>query len=234
LQVVLISGPYFKYFESYRIILKEMILNLVLALVGVAVIGAMFLVHPGAVALMLVCVVAVDLMLIGEMWLLGIEANTVSAVNLVMAVGLAVDYSLHIIHGFLGTRGATRSARAQIAVREIGAAVIVAFASTLLGVLVLSGTVSEILRIFFQLLLGTVVFGAVAGMLFMPVLLSLVGPAPCLYKPQEPISDALDGPPEDGPPECTVGTYELMEDGRAPAAHVKESGEAASVSPHKE
>jgi Patched family len=51
-----------------------------------------------------------------------------------------------------------------------------------LGVVVLAGSSSDIVRIFFKLLMGTVFFGAFAGLVVLPVVLSLVGPGPCLAK----------------------------------------------------
>ena len=36
--------------------------------------------------------------LLGLLWLLGLEINAITAINLVMAVGLVVDYSAHIAH----------------------------------------------------------------------------------------------------------------------------------------
>lgn len=65
---------------------------------------------------------------------------------------------------------------------EIGAAVLLGATSTLLGVVILAGSNSEIIRVFFKLLMGTVIFGAFVGMFFLPVLLSLVGPPPCLLR----------------------------------------------------
>lgn len=50
--------------------------------------------------------------------------------------------------------GDTKEERARAAVRDIGSAVLLGVLSTLLGVLVLAGTRSHILRTFFQLLMG--------------------------------------------------------------------------------
>ena len=93
----------------------------------------------------------------------------------------AVDYSLHILHTFLH-KGGTKLERAKASMLEIGAAVLLGATSTLLGVVILAGSSSEIIRVFFKLLMGTVIFGAFVGMFFLPVLLSLVGPPPCLLR----------------------------------------------------
>lgn len=103
----------------------------------------------------------------------------------------AVDYSLHILHTFLHKGGESKEARAKSSMLEIGAAVLLGATSTLLGVVILAGSNSEIIRVFFKLLMGTVIFGAFVGMFFLPVLLSLVGPPPCLLR-AAPTDDDLE------------------------------------------
>jgi len=84
---------------------------------------------------------------------------------------------------------------------EIGAAVLLGATSTLLGVVILAGSSSEIIRVFFKLLMGTVVFGAFVGMMFLPVLLSLVGPPPCLLRAAPTEDDLEDEAQAKAPPD---------------------------------
>lgn len=53
------------------------------------------------------------------MWLWDISINSISIVNLVLSIGLAVDYSAHIGHAFMGARG-TRDERVRTALTEMG------------------------------------------------------------------------------------------------------------------
>jgi predicted RND superfamily exporter protein len=185
LQVAILSSPFYKYNETDRILFKELALNLGMALVGIAIIGAVLLIHPLAVAIMLLCIALVDLGLFAEMWVLDISLNTVSVVNLVMAVGLSVDYSMYILHSFLGKTGTSRQERVQAAMLHIGSAVFMGLVSTMLGVVVLAGSQSHILRVFFQLLFGTCLFGGIVGLLVLPALLTYIGPRPCLAQEEE-------------------------------------------------
>ena len=178
MQVLILNSAFYKFSETDKIIFRELILNLGFALLGIAVIGMVLLVHPTAVLIMLLCIVLVDLGLFAEMWLLDIRLNTVSVVNLVMAVGLAVDYSMHILHTFLRKSGSNRQERIHASMLEIGAAVLLGVLSTLLGVVVLAGSQSHVIRICFQMLMGTVTIGGVVGLLVLPVLLSFAGPRP--------------------------------------------------------
>jgi len=62
----------------------------------------------------------------------------VSVIILVMAVGLSVDYSVHIMHSFLCVPGADRSLRAYEALRGAGRPVMMGAATTLAGVSLLA------------------------------------------------------------------------------------------------
>jgi Niemann-Pick C1 protein len=48
--------------------------------------------------------------IVGFMWLWKISINSISIVNLVLAIGLAVDYSAHVAHAFMHVTG-TRDER---------------------------------------------------------------------------------------------------------------------------
>lgn len=200
-QVFIVQAAYYKFWETSRIIFRELALNLGLALLGVALISAALLVTPAAVLLVMAAVVSVDLFLFAEMWLASIPVNTVSVVNLVMAVGLSVDYSLHVMHTFLATRGGSRGERVRSTMLGIAAAVLLAVLSTFFGVLALAGSTSEIIRTLFQLLLGTVLFGGFVGLFVLPVVLSMVGPGPDLAPP-------LDAAPETAAPAAVAAAPE--------------------------
>ena len=109
------------------------------------------------------------------MWLWGLTIDSVAIINLVLAVGLAVDYSAHVAHAFVVARG-THQERMVTAVTEMGTAVIHGAASTFVAVLVLAASNSYIFRIFFKQFFGICLFGVAHGMVLLPVLLSLIGP----------------------------------------------------------
>ncbi len=43
----------------------------------------------------------IDIDLTGWIWLWGMDLNSISVINLIMAIGLVVDYSAHIVHAAL-------------------------------------------------------------------------------------------------------------------------------------
>merc|ERR1711963_1233678 len=89
----------------------------------------------------------------------------ISAVDIIIAIGLCVDYAVHICHAFLTVSGSKRE-RAHAALVDMGPAVLNGGLSTL---------ISFILT-FFKIFFLTVLFGVWHGLVLLPVLLSLVGP----------------------------------------------------------
>lgn len=75
--------------------------------------------------------------------------NTVTAVILILSVGLAVDYSAHVAHEFMVAQG-TRNERVSTALRHIGVAVFNGGFSTFLAFVLLSAGNSYVFRTFFR------------------------------------------------------------------------------------
>ncbi|KAJ8305669.1 hypothetical protein KUTeg_016214, partial [Tegillarca granosa] len=93
----------------------------------------------------------------------GLTIDTVSSIQLILAIGLAVDYSAHIGHCFMTVNG-TRDERVKATLVEIGAPVF-------------SGGFSTFLAFVFFLV---VVFGLFHGLAYLPTILSWFGPSPYL------------------------------------------------------
>ena len=76
------------------------------------------------VLLVTLVMLMIDIDLVGVMLIFGLELNSITAINLVMAVGLVVDYSAHIVHNFtLQNPELTRDERTINTLVEIGPSV---------------------------------------------------------------------------------------------------------------
>lgn len=77
------------------------------------VVGLLFLVHPFSALIMVGAVALVDAYLLSVFYLDGMRINSVGVVNLVMSVGISVDFSLHVAHAFHLAPG-TRTERVTV------------------------------------------------------------------------------------------------------------------------
>ena len=189
------SFPYsfqYLFYEQYAVIQREALTNLGLALVAVFVITFLILGDLRSTAMVMLCVLLTDCDILGLMYLWGLTIDSVSVVNLVLAIGLAVDYSAHVAHAFTEATG-TRNERAQKAVLEMGTAVIHGAFSTFLAVLVLASSKSYIFRVFFKQFFGICLFGVFHGLVFLPVLMSVAGPPSRVAQPPKGAKDVENG-----------------------------------------
>ena len=97
------------------------------------------------------------------------------AIFITISIGLCVDYSAHIAHAFMVAKG-SRDDRMKQTLTCIGPAVLNGGISTFLAFVLLSMSKSIIFLTFFKVFFLVVVFGLFHGLLFLPVVLSLVGP----------------------------------------------------------
>jgi hypothetical protein len=164
--------------ETNKVISTELVRNLALA--GLAVfIVTLFLLSNFVSSLMVVACVALSLIdIAGFMGFWGLTIDTVTTIILVIAIGLTVDYSVHIAHGFMASRAGNKNERVTVALADVGPAVIHGGMSTFLAFALLAASESYVFLTFFKVFFLVVVFGIFHGMVFLPVILSLLGPAP--------------------------------------------------------
>lgn len=114
----------FIYFEQYVIIAEETLRNLIIAGLAVLVITWPFLLSFTVTLLVFLGFVALVVELFALMFIWDVTLNSVSMINLVMAIGFSVDYSAHIAHAFVTSSESTAEGRVEHALSTLGASVI--------------------------------------------------------------------------------------------------------------
>jgi len=189
LQNTFSHGSRYNDYETYVVFSREATLNITSALVTVFVLLMLFTANITVSVMILLCVGLVDLFLLALMFFWGITLNSVTMINFVVAIGLAVDYSAHIGHTYLTidppeydkegnelTNHEKRVFKARGAVGQMGPSVFHGALSTFLAIIVLSSSKSYVFMMFFRMWFGIIVFGVANGFILLPVLLSLFGP----------------------------------------------------------
>ena len=134
-----------------------------------------------------VTVVMIIVDILGVMAVVGVSLNAVSLVNLVICVGIGVEFCAHLARAFMFPNRSImerarnkfrgRDARAWTALVNVGGSVFSGITITkLLGVTVLAFTRSKIFEIYyFRIWLALVIFASTHSLIFLPVLLSFMG-----------------------------------------------------------
>ena len=174
----------FVFWESYRFYKAEAVRSVLISAACVFVLVTLLTANPLIGVLVLLSVGGVDLCMVGFMTYVGVDINAVSVLCIVLAVGLAVDYSVHIAGSFLLVSAVAegdvdaKTRRAGYALWKTGPAVVNGALSTLIAVLPLAAAQSYIFVVFFRMFILIIFFGLWFGVFVLPVLLSWVGPEP--------------------------------------------------------
>jgi len=183
--VVFCYSLYYVYYDQYTYITGVLAQDVLIGLISIFV--AIQILSSIQISVFIVfSVFLVFFELMGTMWMLNIicggfeiEMNGILVVNLVTSLGFGVEFCNHIAMNFMKQTG-TRDDRAKKALGEMGSSVLVGITFTkFIGVIVLAFASSTLFKLYyFRMYLFIIILGAFNGLMVMPVMLSIIGPAP--------------------------------------------------------
>ena len=164
-------------YEQYKSISAEAFRNISITLAACFVIIGILVVEWKTVVSVSLSLCLTFTNIVGYMHFWGLTIDSVTVIMLVIALGLAVDYSAHIGRAYLEKRGSPNE-RIVSTLEDMGVAVWNGAMSTFMAVLILGSSDSYVFQTFFKQLFLCIVLGLSHGMIFLPTVLSLVKPEP--------------------------------------------------------
>lgn len=181
---ILVTSPPFEFFEQYLVVLPNTMQNLIIATVCMCIISLVFIPHPISALMITFCVISIEIGIIGFMSFWGVSMDGVSMINIILCIGFSVDFSAHITYSFVTAPCNTGNEAAIYALHSLGMPILQGALSTIIGIIAIATSPAYIFRSFFKTMFLVMTLGLLHGILFLPVLLTILRPCMHLMKPK--------------------------------------------------
>ncbi|XP_016366557.1 patched domain-containing protein 3-like [Sinocyclocheilus rhinocerous] len=171
---LIVYHPAFIYFDQYAVIITNTIQNIIVATCAMLVISLLLIPNPLCSLWVTFAIASVIVGVAGFMALWDVSLDSVSMINLVICIGFSVDFSAHISYAFVSSDKTSANEKATDAITKLGYPIVQGAVSTIAGVVVLAAAESYIFRTFFKIMFLVILFGAVHGIVFIPVFLTFL------------------------------------------------------------
>jgi hypothetical protein len=173
-------GYTFIYWEQYLHSVEDLIAVVGYAMIGVVAITLVFQFSLRSSLTLALVIIMVVVELTGYIPEHGdLKLNAFSIVNIAIAVGMAIEFTAHIVHQFLAEPGQNRKDRVIRALTYMGEPVFFGMVSSLISSLFLAVSETEFIRqYYYAMFFVMIIIASLNGLVLLPVLLSFVGDTP--------------------------------------------------------
>jgi len=164
----------FMFWEEFGIIKRELLRNVVIAMVVIVIVIFSLIRDKRAAAATMTAILFAIIDVAGFATYWDLTYNSVCTIYTLIALGLSVDYSIHIGYRFSIATGSSKE-RVMETMKYMGPPVLHGATSTLIAVMALGGAKTYIFQTFFKMFVLVGTLGAAHGLIVLPSLLFLFG-----------------------------------------------------------
>ncbi|KAM6134318.1 patched domain-containing protein 3-like [Pterocles gutturalis] len=172
---LMVYHPAFIYYDQYLVIVQNTLQNVLIAAGAMLLVSLLLIPNPLCCLWVTFAIASVIAGVAAFMTFWNVNLDSISMINLVICIGFSVDFSAHISYAFVASGKASANERAIDALSLLGYPVLQGAVSTILGVVILAAAKAYIYRTFFKIMFLVTLFGALHGLVFIPVFLTFFG-----------------------------------------------------------
>ncbi|KAK7866832.1 hypothetical protein R5R35_006010 [Gryllus longicercus] len=171
--------PYFVFFDQFELVRPTSIQSMIIGALIMMLVCFIFIPNAFCSLWVAFSIISIETGVAGYMALWDVRLDSISMINLIMCIGFSVDFTAHICYAYMSSKAKHPDERVRECLYALGLPIIQGASSTILAVLTLVFAESYIFLVFFKMVFLVIFFGAMHGLLLLPVLLSIFGPGSC-------------------------------------------------------